>query len=169
MTKASQSFFTITDDDFDHDRNVPDDFLHFLLNDLKDLYWYEKSMLKVVTRMKKVFHSKNSNDMLAAYLVNGNLNIERLEQIFMFFGELPGANKNSIGEDFLNDVNDILLETKEDDSLRNEGLFLMLKKMDESKTGIYENAIASAIRLENHEVNSLLEENRNSALPVNYH
>lgn len=169
MTKTSQSFLSTTNEDFDCDRNEYNDFFYLLVDDLKQLYWFEKSFLKVVTRMKKASGSTTLNNLFADYLISINLSLERLEQIFIFSGELPGGNKNNLDEEFLNDVNNILIETKEDDSLRNEGLFLVLKKLDELKSNFYQKAITLATGLDNDEVISLLEENKCSVLPAINH
>jgi len=169
MARSSQAFFNALDGDVEDERNEPNDFLHLLVSDLKELYWFEKNLLKIIAKMQKASSSKSLNILLADYLIEDNLNIERLEQIFMFISEIPKANKSNLYEEFLSDINDILMKTKYDDALRDDCFFCMLNKMDKFKTTCYEGVIALAIQIGNDDMITLLEENKKSALQAKHY
>ncbi len=168
MVSVSQAFFTTMDRDVEEVLNEPDQFLNFLVNELKDLFWFEKNFLKVISRMQKASTSKKLNYLLAEFLAEASLNVVRLEQIFMFFGQLPKANKSNLQEEFLSDINNIILETKGDGLLRDNAFYWMINKMNKFKASSYHAVIELAVQLGNDEIIILLEENKKSRFTETY-
>ena len=67
--------------------------LEFFTDELKDIYWAEKHLVKTLPKMQKAATSQELQDAIADHLEVTKTHVTRLEQVFEMLGEKAQAKK----------------------------------------------------------------------------
>jgi hypothetical protein len=65
----------------------------FLIDEIKDIYWAEKHLTKVLPKMQKAATSKELKDAIGDHLKVTETHVTRLEKVFSLLGEKAQAKK----------------------------------------------------------------------------
>ena len=130
--------------------------LDFFTDELKDIYWAEKHLVKTLPKMQKAATSQALQDALADHLEVTKTHVERLEQIFETLGEKPQAKKCDAMAGITEEGDGIIEETEEGTSTRDVGIILSAQKVEHYEIATYGGLAQLAITLGQDEVANLL-------------
>ncbi|MBC7887734.1 MAG: ferritin-like domain-containing protein [Ferruginibacter sp.] len=148
----------IPEEDTIPETDVSKEFLNFLLDQLKDIYWAEKHLTKSLPKMQKAATTKGLKDAFTFHLATTQVHVERLEQVFELLGETPRAKKSEAMTGLIDDVNSIIEETKKGSDLRDAGLVLAAQKAEHYEIAAYGGLVQLARTMGNEDIISLLEQ-----------
>lgn len=113
------------------------EFHKFFVDELKDIYWAEKHLVKALPKMQK---AATSSDLAAAFEKHTNetqTHIERLEQVFELLGEKAVAKKCDAMEGLLEEANGVIEDTEKGTNTRDAGLILAAQKAEHYEIATY--------------------------------
>jgi ferritin-like metal-binding protein YciE len=129
--------------------------LHDLfLDELKDIYWAEKHLVKALPKMKKAATS----DALATALAVTQEQVTRLEQVFELLGEKPRGKKCEAMEGLVKEAESVIEDTQEGSSTRDVGLIIGAQKIEHYEIASYGGLAQVAKTLGLEEIGNLLGE-----------
>ena len=130
----------------------------FFLDEIKDIYWAEKHIVKALPDMKKAATSPELKATFDSHLVVTNTQIERLEKVFELLGEKPEAIKCDAMNGILKEGENIIDDTEDGTATRDVGLILAAQKVEHYEISTYGGLrqIASTLGLD--QIAALLEE-----------
>ena len=130
----------------------------FFKDELKDIYWAEKHLIKALPKLKKAAHSPELQKAFGDHLEVTKDHVERLEKIFDILGEKSQAKKCPAIEGITKEGEDIIDETEEDTATRDVGLIMAGQKAEHYEIATYGGLAQLARTLEQPEIVSLLED-----------
>ena len=130
----------------------------FFTDELKDIYWAEKHLIKALPKLKKAAHSPELQKAFGDHLEVAKDHVERLEKIFDILGEKSQAKKCPAIEGITKEGEDIIDETEEDTATRDVGLIMAGQKAEHYEIATYGGLAQLARTLEQPEIVSLLED-----------
>ncbi len=101
-------------------------------DDLKDIYWAEKHLLKVLPKMAKASSSEELKQALDDHLAQTEHHVTRLEKVFAASGLVAGSKKCE-GIEGLTKEGERVIEAHEKGSVRDAGLLSRHKKLSTMK------------------------------------
>ncbi len=128
----------------------------FFIDELKDIYWAEKHLVKTLPKMKKAATSTELQDAFADHLEVTKTHVSRLEQAFENLGKKAQAKKCEAMEGITTEGESIIDETDEGTSTRDVGLILAAQKVEHYEISTYGGLHQLAITLGLDEVADLL-------------
>jgi ferritin-like metal-binding protein YciE len=129
----------------------------FFQSEIKDIYWAEKHLLKVLPKMSKAATSSELKEAFTNHLQETKGHVERLEQIFNMLGVKPQAKKCEAMEGITKEGDSIVEETEEGTSTRDVGLILAGQKAEHYEISTYGGLAQLARNLGRDETAELLE------------
>ena len=130
--------------------------LDFFTDELKDIYWAEKHLVKTLPKMQKAATSQELQDALADHLEVTKTHVDRLEQVFEALGEKPQAKKCDAMAGITEEGDGIIEETEEGTSTRDVGIILSAQKVEHYEIATYGGLAQLAVTLGQDEVANLL-------------
>ena len=130
--------------------------LDFFTDELKDIYWAEKHLVKTLPKMQKAATSQELQDALADHLEVTKTHVDRLEQVFEALGEKPQAKKCDAMAGITEEGDGVIEETEEGTSTRDVGIILSAQKVEHYEIATYGGLAQLAVTLGQDEVASLL-------------
>ncbi len=109
----------------------------FFKDELKDIYWAEKHLVKTLPKMQKAAHSKELRHAFGDHLEVTRQHVTRLEQVFDILGEKPQAKKCEAIEGITKEGKSIIEETEAGTSTRDVGLILAGQKAEHYEISTY--------------------------------
>ncbi|WP_159728066.1 ferritin-like domain-containing protein [Sphingobacterium sp. 18053] len=100
------------------------EFHGFFVNELKDIYWSEKHLVKALPKMQKAATSEELVTAFAKHTQETRAHIETLEQVFELLEEKAVAKKCDAMQGLLDEANAIITDTEKGTSIRDAGLIL---------------------------------------------
>lgn len=122
---------------------------------LKDIYWAEKALLKALPKMAKNASSTDLVDALNKHLEETKTQVGRLEEVFQTLGKKAQAKKCDAMQGLIEEGNGILEET-EPGPVRDAGIIGACQKIEHYEIATYGTLSAFAKLLEETEVEELL-------------
>jgi ferritin-like metal-binding protein YciE len=113
------------------------EFHKFFVDELKDIYWAEKHLVKALPKLQK---AATSSDLAAAFqkhTAETQTHIDRLEQVFSLLDEKAVAKKCDAMEGLLTEANSILEDTEKGTHTRDAGLILAAQKVEHYEIATY--------------------------------
>lgn len=132
------------------------EFHEFFVDELKDIYWAEKHLVKALPKMKK---AATSEELIAAFEKHAQetqLHIDTLEQIFSLLDEKAVAKKCDAMAGLLEEANGIIEDTDAGSMIRDAGLILAAQKVEHYEIATYGTLKAFASQMGHQEVADLL-------------
>lgn len=128
----------------------------FFIDELKDIYWAEKHLVKTLPKMKKAATSTELQDAFADHLEVTKTHVTRLEQAFEALGKKAQGKKCEAMEGITKEGESIIEDTEEGTSTRDVGLILAAQKVEHYEISTYGGLAQLAITLGLSEVADLL-------------
>ncbi len=128
----------------------------FFIDELKDIYWAEKHLVKTLPKMKKAATSTELQDAFADHLEVTKTHVARLEQAFESLGKKAQAKKCDAMEGITTEGEGIIDETEAGTSTRDVGLILAAQKVEHYEISTYGGLAQLAITLGLDDVANLL-------------
>jgi ferritin-like metal-binding protein YciE len=130
--------------------------LEFFTDELKDIYWAEKHLVKTLPKMQKAATSQELQDAIADHLEVTKTHVTRLEQVFEILGEKAQAKKCDAMAGITEEGDGIVEETEEGTSTRDVGVILSAQKVEHYEISTYGGLAQLATTLGQDEVADLL-------------
>jgi ferritin-like metal-binding protein YciE len=111
--------------------------LEFFSDELKDIYWAEKHLVKALPKMKKAATSPELQDAFETHLEQTKTHVERLEKVFELLGKKAQAKKCDAMEGLVKEGESIIEDTDEDTATRDVGLILAAQKVEHYEIATY--------------------------------
>ena len=106
------------------------------VDELKDIYWAEKELLKAIPKMIKNATSEELADALTSHLQVTKNHVTRLEKVFASIGEKAEAKKCEAMAGLLKEGGEIMEET-EKGVVRDAGIILAAQKVEHYEIATY--------------------------------
>lgn len=130
----------------------------FFVDELKDIYWAEKHLVKTLPKMEKATTTQELKDAFADHLETTKGHVERLEKIFEMLGEKAVAKKCEAMAGITKEGEDIIGETEKGTATRDVGLILAAQKVEHYEIATYGGLAQLAKTLSHNDVAKLLEQ-----------
>jgi ferritin-like metal-binding protein YciE len=130
------------------------DFFH---DEIKDIYWAEKHLLKVLPKMQKASTSEELGAAFADHLEVTREHVVRLEKVFELLGHKAQAKKCDAMDGITKEGESIIEETEEGTATRDVGLILAAQKAEHYEIATYGGLHQLALTLGYDEIAELLE------------
>ena len=129
----------------------------FFEDELKDIYWAEKNIVKALPKMQKAATSEKLQRAFEEHLQQTQTHVERLEQVFEILGKKAQAKKCDAMAGILEEGNGIVGETEKGTATRDVGLILSAQKVEHYEIATYGGLAQLATTLGLDEVAGFLE------------
>ena len=109
----------------------------FLYEELKDIYWAEKHLTKVLPKMNKAATSEELKTAFSDHLEVTKTHVERLEQVFEMLNKKAQAKKCDAMAGIIEEGKGIIEETEKGTATRDVGLILAAQKVEHYEISTY--------------------------------
>ncbi len=141
----------------------------FFEDEIKDIYWAERHLLKALPKMVKAATSDELAEAFAAHLRETEGHIIRLEEIFDALGKMPVAIKCHAMEGLLQEAESIIHDTATDTMTRDCALIFASQKVEHYEIATYGSLRSVAKLLGYKEVEELLQLTLNEEKEMDRH
>ncbi|MEO7523157.1 MAG: ferritin-like domain-containing protein [Ferruginibacter sp.] len=128
----------------------------FFKEELKDIYWAEKHLVKTLPKMAKAATSEELKNAFTDHLDVTKTHVTRLEKAFELLGQKAQAKKCEAMEGITKEGESIIEETEAGTSTRDVGLVLAAQKVEHYEISTYGGLAQLATTLGLDEIASLL-------------
>lgn len=128
----------------------------FFIDELKDIYWAEKHLVKTLPKMKKAATSKELQKAFEDHLETTTAHVERLEQVFEMLGKKAEAKKCDAMAGITEEGEGIISETEKGTATRDVGLILAGQKAEHYEISTYGGLAQLAKTLGLHSISEIL-------------
>ncbi|WP_298740197.1 ferritin-like domain-containing protein [uncultured Chitinophaga sp.] len=136
-------------------------FHNLFLDELKDIYWAEKHLVKALPKMQKAATSEELAAAIEEHTVVTKEHVSRLEQIFEMLGVRAMGKKCEAMEGLIAEGQTVIEDTDEDTAVRDAGLIIAAQKIEHYEIASYGSLCALATKMGQNEIASLLEQTLN--------
>lgn len=133
------------------------EFHEFFIDELKDIYWAEKHLVKALPKMKKAATSPKLAAAFEKHTEETNKHIATLEQAFALLDEKAQGKKCDAMEGLLKEADGIIEDTKSGTLVRDAGLILAAQKVEHYEIATYGTLAAFAESMGHTDVAKLLQ------------
>lgn len=133
------------------------EFHEFFVDELKDIYWAEKHLVKALPKMKKAATSPELAAAFEKHTEETNTHIATLEQVFALLEEKPQAKKCDAMEGLLKEGESIIEDTDAGTMIRDAGLILAAQKVEHYEIATYGTLVVFAQNMGHTQVAELLQ------------
>ncbi|SFE53377.1 Ferritin-like metal-binding protein YciE [Pedobacter antarcticus] len=113
------------------------EFHQFFVDELKDIYWAEKHLVKALPKMKKAATSKELAAAFEKHTEETNTHIQTLEKVFELLDEKAQAKKCDAMAGLLEEADSIIADTDQGTLVRDAGLILAAQKVEHYEIATY--------------------------------
>ena len=134
------------------------EFHEFFVDELKDIYWAEKHLVKALPKMQKAATSTELSAAFEKHTVETQTHIQTLEEVFALLEEKASAKKCDAMEGLLEEANGIMEDTDKGTMTRDAGLILAAQKVEHYEIATYGTLRTLAETMGHTEVANLLQQ-----------
>jgi ferritin-like metal-binding protein YciE len=109
----------------------------FFYDELKDIYWAEKHLVRTLPKMKKAATSTELQNAFNDHLETTKVHVTRLEQVFEILGKKAQAKKCDAMAGITTEGEGIIEETEKGTATRDVGLILAAQKVEHYEIATY--------------------------------
>jgi ferritin-like metal-binding protein YciE len=128
----------------------------FFVDEIKDIYWAEKHLVKTLPKMNKAATSPELQQAFADHLEQTKEHVTRLEEVFEILGQKPVAKKCDAMEGITTEGEGIIEETDKGSSTRDVGLILAGQKVEHYEISTYGGLAQVAVTLGYQDIADIL-------------
>jgi ferritin-like metal-binding protein YciE len=129
----------------------------FFIDELKDIYWAEKHLVKTLPKMAKAATSEELQQAFTDHLEETKEHVSRLEQVFETLNQKPQAKKCEAMEGITKEGEEIIEETEEGTATRDVALILAGQKVEHYEIATYGGLVQLAQTLNLEDVAEILQ------------
>ncbi|EDM35504.1 hypothetical protein PBAL39_07450 [Pedobacter sp. BAL39] len=133
------------------------EFHEFFVDELKDIYWAEKHLVKALPKMQKAATSPELAEAFEKHTEETNTHIATLEQVFTLLDEKAQAKKCDAMEGLLKEADSIIEDTEAGTLIRDAGLILAAQKVEHYEIATYGTLVVFAKNMGHTDVAELLQ------------
>lgn len=138
---------------------MPESKFHKLfMDELKDIYWAEKNLVKALGKMAKAATSDELITAITDHQQQTKGHVERLEQVFEMLGQAPKAKKCEAMEGLIAEGQEVVDDTEEDTAVRDAGIIICSQKIEHYEISAYGSLRTLAHIMGHDDVASVLEQ-----------
>ncbi len=130
----------------------------FFEDELKDIYWAEKNIVKTLPKMRKAATSEKLQQAFADHEQQSQGHVERLEQAFEILGKKAQAKKCDAMAGIIEEGKGIIEETEKGTATRDVGLILAAQKVEHYEISTYGGLAQLATTLGLEEISDILKQ-----------
>jgi len=130
----------------------------FFVEQLKDMYWAEKHLVKALTKMQKAATTEELQQAFEDHRAVTEEHAMKLEQVFEIMGKKPQAKKCEAMEGLLKEGESIIEETEEGTATRDAGLIMAAQKVEHYEIASYGTLVQLANTMQKSDAASVLEQ-----------
>lgn len=134
------------------------EFHEFFVDELKDIYWAEKHLVKALPKMKKAATSPELAAAFEKHTQETQTHIATLEQVFALLEEKAAAKKCDAMAGLLEEADGIISDTDSGTLIRDAGLILAAQKVEHYEIATYGTLKTFAETMGHTEVAALLQQ-----------
>ena len=131
-----------------------EDFFH---DEVKDIYWAEKHLVKTLPKMAKAATTPELKEAFTNHLEETRVHVERLEKVFDLLEAKPQAKKCEAMEGITKEGDGIVEETENGTATRDVGLILAGQKVEHYEISTYGGLTQLARNLGRDDIAEILE------------
>jgi ferritin-like metal-binding protein YciE len=109
----------------------------FLLDELKDIYWAEKHLLKALPKLEKAATAEELKESFTDHLEVTREHVTRLEEAFEILGKKPQAKKCEAMDGLTKEAEEIIEDTEEGTMTRDAALIMAAQKVEHYEIATY--------------------------------
>ncbi len=128
----------------------------FFVNELKDIYWAERHLVKALPKMQKAARSQELKQAIADHLEVTNEHVTRLEHVFEMLGKKAQAKKCDAMEGLTTEGQRVIDETDADTFTRDVGVIMSAQKIEHYEIATYGGLIQLAKTLGYNDIADIL-------------
>jgi ferritin-like metal-binding protein YciE len=113
------------------------EFHKFFIDELKDIYWAEKHLVKALPKMQKAATSPELAACFEKHTMETQQHIETLEQVFTLLDEKATAKKCDAMEGLVEEAKGVMEDTQKGTMTRDAGLILSAQKVEHYEIATY--------------------------------
>jgi len=129
----------------------------FFIDELKDIYWAEKHLTKVIPKMQKAATSGELANAFADHLSVTEEHVSRLEKVFDIMNKTAKAKKCEAMEGITKEGESIIEDTEKGTATRDVGLIMAAQKVEHYEIATYGSLIHLARTIGHEDVAAILE------------
>ena len=130
--------------------------LSFFVDEVKDIYWAEKHLIKALPKMKKAATSPELQEAFEAHLQQTQEHVTRLEEVFNLMGEKAQAKKCDAMEGLIAEGEKVIEHTEDGSATRDVGLIVSAQKVEHYEIAAYGGLAQLAKTLGRDDIKELL-------------
>ena len=134
------------------------EFHKFFVDELKDIYWAEKHLVKALPKMQKAATSEELAAAFEKHTAETQTHIETLEKVFELLEEKPVAKKCDAMAGLLEEADSIIADTEKGTMIRDAGLILAAQKVEHYEIATYGTLRTFAAGMGHTDVEALLQQ-----------
>lgn len=129
----------------------------FFHDEIKDIYWAEKHLVKTLPKMHKAASSTELKGAIAEHLEVTRGHVERLDEVFSLLGKKPQAKKCDAMEGITKEGESIIEDTEAGTATRDVGLIMAAQKVEHYEIATYGGLAQLAKTLGYEEIATILQ------------
>jgi ferritin-like metal-binding protein YciE len=130
----------------------------FFHDQLRDIYWAEKALLKALPKMQKKATTEELKQAFEDHTAVTEEQTKRLEQVFEIMGKRAQAKKCEAMEGLIKESEEIIEETEDDTMTRDVALIMAAQKVEHYEIATYGGLVQLAHTMNMSEVAEILEQ-----------
>jgi ferritin-like metal-binding protein YciE len=111
--------------------------LELFVDEVKDIYWAEKHLLKALPKMQKAATTEELQSAIETHIEQTEVNVKRLEQVFELLEEKAQAKKCDAMEGLIEEGESVIEDTEEGTATRDVGIILSAQKVEHYEIAAY--------------------------------
>ncbi|MGF7231278.1 ferritin-like domain-containing protein [Arachidicoccus sp.] len=131
-------------------------FHSLFVDNLKDIYWAEKHLVKELPKMSASATSNVLKECIDDHLEETKEHVSRLEKAFEHLGLEPEAKKCEAMAGLVKEAHELIDETQDDSMVRDCGIILAAQKVEHYEIATYGSLAAWAQKMKHNNVAKLL-------------
>ncbi len=130
----------------------------FFIDELKDIYWAEKHLVKALMKLKKAATTEELQQAFEDHSAATEEHISRLEQVFEMFGKKAQAKKCEAMDGLTKEADSIIEDTEAGTMTRDVGLIIAAQKVEHYEIATYGSLVQLANTMNLSEIAGILEQ-----------
>lgn len=126
------------------------------LEELRDIYWAEKHLVKTLPKMQKASSSEELANAFSEHLEVTQEHVSRLEQVFELMGEKARGKKCEAMEGLSKEAESVMEDTEEGTYTRDAALIIAAQKVEHYEIAAYGGLATLAKTMGKNDVKELL-------------
>jgi len=124
----------------------------FFSDELKDIYWAEKHLVRALGKMKKAATTEELQTAIGEHINQTEEHVNRLERVFEILGKKPQAKKCEAMEGLVKEGETVVEDTEDGSMTRDAGIIVSAQKVEHYEIAAYGSLAQLAITMGQDEI-----------------